>query len=92
MVQNVKKVVALTIAGAAAVLVAGWRRVQRDNTLDGDGPGEDRAAEAEGGTGSPEVGPESTKAELYEIAQELEIEGRSSMTKAELLKAIRASG
>ena len=34
----------------------------------------------------------STKAELYEQAQRLGIEGRSKMTKAELERAIRAAG
>ncbi|MDQ2622709.1 MAG: Rho termination factor N-terminal domain-containing protein [Actinomycetota bacterium] len=89
-----KKVVALTIAGAAAALIAGWRRVQRDNSMDGDRVSDTPEAGAEGGSGSgaTDVGPDSTKAELYEVAQELEIEGRSSMTKAELLKAIRAAG
>lgn len=32
---------------------------------------------------------DSSKAELYEIAQQLKIEGRSKMNKDELLKAIR---
>lgn len=95
MVQSVKKVVALTLAGAAAVLVAGWRRVQRDNSLDGDAPPApstpgDRPESPD--AAATEVDPDATKAELYEIAQRLEIEGRSSMTKAELLKAIRAAG
>jgi DNA end-binding protein Ku len=35
---------------------------------------------------------ELTKAQLYERAQELEIEGRSAMTKPELVDAIRAAG
>ncbi len=110
MVQSVKKVVALTLAGAAAVLVAGWRRVQRDNSLDGDatpssstlGDRPEGRADASGeaadgnrpesrGGAAVEVDPDATKAELYEIAQKLDIEGRSSMTKAELLEAIRAA-
>jgi hypothetical protein len=33
----------------------------------------------------------ATKAELYEQAQRLDIEGRSKMTKAELERAIRAA-
>lgn len=33
---------------------------------------------------------DKTKDELYEIATEREIEGRSSMTKAELIKALEA--
>ena len=36
--------------------------------------------------------PDASKAELYEIAQELGIEGRSKMSKAELIKAIEAAG
>lgn len=108
-----KKIVALTIAGAAAAIVAGWRRVQRDNEIAGDRPlaaeppaagvpspgatavtGDESAAPPAGdGSGSrPEVDPGATKAELYEIARELDIEGRSGMTKAELLSAIRAAG
>ena len=34
----------------------------------------------------------STKAELYERAQDLDIEGRSKMSKAELERAIRDAG
>lgn len=34
----------------------------------------------------------ATKAELYERAQELDIEGRSKMSKAELERAIRDAG
>lgn len=34
----------------------------------------------------------TTKAELYERAQELDIEGRSKMSKAELERAIRDAG
>lgn len=42
------------------------------------------------GTGNPnEPLDERTKAELYNRAQELEIEGRSKMDKAELVRAIR---
>ena len=43
--------------------------------------------------GSPSNGSGGgTKAELYEQAQKLGIEGRSKMTKAELERAIRAAG
>lgn len=42
------------------------------------------------GTGNPSTRLESrTKDELYNRAQELDIEGRSDMTKAELIDAIR---
>lgn len=43
----------------------------------------------------PSVGPpssKSSKAELYEIAQDLDLDGRSKMTKSELLKAIEEAG
>lgn len=41
----------------------------------------------------PETEPlvDRTKAELYELAQEMDIEGRSSMSKADLVRAIGAS-
>lgn len=43
-----------------------------------------------GGTGDPNTPlPERTKQELYNRAQELEIDGRSEMTKDELVAAIR---
>lgn len=38
------------------------------------------------------VNEKSSRAELYGIAQELKIDGRSRMSKAELLRAIRAAG
>ena len=40
---------------------------------------------------TPSVSEDSTKAELYEVATELKIEGRSKMNKSELLDAIRAA-
>lgn len=45
-----------------------------------------------GDAASAAVSEKSSRAELYEIAQELKIDGRSRMSKAELLKAIRAAG
>lgn len=42
------------------------------------------------GTGNPNTGLEArTKDELYNRAQELDIDGRSSMDKSELIEAIR---
>ena len=38
------------------------------------------------------VSAKSSKAELYEVAQELDIDGRSKMTKDQLLKAIQRAG
>lgn len=44
------------------------------------------------GTGNPNRGfEERSKAELYNIARQRKIRGRSSMSKAELAKAIRSS-
>ena len=42
-------------------------------------------------TGAVPVDISMTKAELYEVASEMGIKGRSSMNKAELLEAIRAA-
>ena len=47
----------------------------------------DRAA----GNGSSANGSAATKAELYEQAQKLGIEGRSKMSKAQLERAVRAA-
>ena len=47
-----------------------------------------REAEAVAPPSSPTVSKKSSKAELYDIAQDLGIKGRSKMTKDELLKAI----
>lgn len=101
MVEVMKKAVALGVAGAAAIVVAGWRRIQRDNTLEGDLIGDPATAwqptepakpaepDKPAAPSGPEVSESSSKAELYEIAQDLDIEGRSKMTKTELLAAIR---
>lgn len=107
-----KKSVAVGIAGLTAVVVAAWRQVQRDNTLDTDAgrvgnldstppvpkPAKpspvDPAPAAETSTNAlftPSVSEKSTKAELYEVATELDIEGRSKMNKADLLNAIRTA-
>ncbi len=49
-----------------------------------------RAMEPEG-DGRPAVLDDWTKAELYERAQELDIDGRSTMSKRELIRAIRSA-
>lgn len=112
MVAVVKKSVAIGIAGVAAVVVAAWRQVQRDNTLATDTGGEGGSvtpAPEQAGTDSRAGVPDSpppasaealftssvsedwTKAQLYEVATEMEIEGRSKMNKRQLLAAIRAA-
>lgn len=40
---------------------------------------------------TPSVSEKSTKAELYEVATELGIEGRSKMNKSQLIEAIRTA-
>ncbi|MCB8914509.1 MAG: Rho termination factor N-terminal domain-containing protein [Thermoleophilales bacterium] len=40
---------------------------------------------------TPSVNDKSTKAELYEVATELGIEGRSKMNKSQLIEAIRTA-
>jgi len=97
-----KKSVVISLAGAAAALVAGWRRIQRDSLL----PETPVTAESAPPAGGPPPAPPtpaaptpatstvseaSSKAELYEIARRLGIEGRSKMSKAGLLEAIRAA-
>jgi hypothetical protein len=98
--ELVKKSLAIGIAGVTAVVVAAWRQVQRDNTLDTDPapaarPPSKPDPEPEQTPGpslfTPSVSEQSTKAELYEVATELKIEGRSKMNKSDLLAAIRAA-
>lgn len=109
MVAVMRKSVAVGIAAATALVVAAWRQIQRDNSIDTDSADDGPAAsEPEAPTPAatpgkqpdsapanalftPSVSENSTKAELYELATELKIEGRSKMNKAELLKAIRSS-
>lgn len=98
MAEIVKKSVAIGIAGVTAVVVAAWRQVQRDNTLDSDSapatPPARPAPSAPAASQSlftPSVNEKSTKAEIYEVATELNIEGRSKMNKTDLLAAIRAA-
>lgn len=94
LINGMKKLVAITVAGAAAVLVATWSRARRENATP-----EDEIA-MEPGVPPADSPPEpawatvsdgSSKAELYEVAQKLDIKGRSGMNKEELLKAIRAA-
>lgn len=97
MAEIVKKSVAIAVAGVTAVVVAAWRQVQRDNTLATDPtPATPTAKPTPSPAPSqslftPSVNEKSTKAELYEVATELKIEGRSKMNKNDLLAAIRAA-
>lgn len=168
-IQAMKKIVAISIAGAAAALVATWRKVRADSSPVGEwspadptpsrpdeatktaaaardsgaassspatqdtgatqgppaaetpstpaeestpadvsappeeslpvdeSPVADEPAAADGGPvkdagSASEISAGSSKAELYEVAQRLGIEGRSKMNKQQLLEAIRAAG
>lgn len=56
------------------------------------GPSDQRAEEGRGSSASTEEGvnANASKEHLYDVARRLEISGRSSMTKAELVEAIKA--
>lgn len=98
-----KKQVALILAGTAAV-IAGYLRLIQDLIDRGEGSGftsdgkpeqEGQPASASadrGESGSTTVSSSASKAELYEIATKLEINGRSKMSKAELIDAINRAG
>ena len=95
-----RKSVAIGIASVTAIVVAAWRQIQRDNTLAedsgsvgeaGPGPAPEPAPAPSQSLFTPSVNDQSTKAELYEVATELKIEGRSKMNKSDLLAAIRAA-
>jgi hypothetical protein len=100
-----KKQLALGIAGASAALVGGWRLIRQfvDRGEQTDAvavpPGvpaehssERPATPARPAAAASRVSGNSSKAELYEVAQKLDIEGRSKMTKDQLLEAIRQAG
>jgi len=97
MVEIVKKTVAIGLAGVTAVVIAAWRQIQRDNSLPDEAaavpgpPPEPATPMPEASGDGAAVDEKTSKAELYELAQSLGIEGRSKMTKSELLAAIRAA-
>ena len=57
----------------------------------GKGPSPAAESSAPASGSGPKVDPSMTKAELYEVATELGVKGRSSMNKSQLLEAIRAA-
>ncbi|UGY94544.1 ChaB family protein [Streptomyces gobiensis] len=64
-----------------------WQRKERGRK----GPSDPKAGRPRqrGGRSGEGVDEKATKKHLYEVAQELDISGRSQMDKSELLKAIR---
>jgi DNA end-binding protein Ku len=98
-----KKQIALILAGTAASIAGGLRMVQELVDRGDGGQAQEANAHGTWPEPEPEVGPTSTepersaparasrkssKAELYELATELDISGRSKMSKAELIEAI----
>ncbi|MCO5315777.1 MAG: Rho termination factor N-terminal domain-containing protein [Solirubrobacterales bacterium] len=82
---------------AGSTPTAGGSGIDRIPPLDDGKPAaaaadETAAATPDGVAPVPQPPADATKSELYEIARDLEIEGRSKMTKQELLAAIRAAG
>lgn len=77
----------LTVLALLAGVFAWLRKVLSEDIVARNVPAEPGPAEAEPAQPAPN-GAEPTKAELYQRAQELEIEGRSKMSKAELARAI----
>lgn len=92
-----KKKLAFSIAGATAAVIGGWKLVQQ--LVDrGDeshpAPPAPAARPTKPDPGPAPASPDSpdagkSKAELYDIATEMGIKGRSKMGKKELLQAIR---
>ena len=90
----------LTLIALLAALFAWLRKVLSDEivarTTESQGPtppiGSDSAPNPAPKADVGSNGGEPTKAELYERAQELGIEGRSRMSKAELQRAISQAG
>lgn len=89
----------LRLITAGAVIGGAIVLVKRLMEQQAEGPGASGQAEpaaapkAQSRTGgSSSNGGEPTKAELYERAQELGIEGRSKMSKRELQRAIESAG
>lgn len=86
-----KKQIALLLAGTAATIAGGLRLVQdlvdRGDHAPDPTPATPPAATPQEPAAARATG-ETSKAELYEVATELKISGRSKMSKAELIEAI----
>jgi hypothetical protein len=98
-----KKQIALVLAGTAASIAGGLRLIQDlvdrgdgGNASNGVRPDREQpatSAQAEPtGSGPARASSKSSKAELYEIATELGVSGRSKMSKPELIEAINNAG
>lgn len=96
-----RRLILIAALAAGAAYVKQLLEEQQDEGLPTPAPGSDSVPSASSsasgstengsqGNGAGEAG-EATKAELYEQAQRLGIEGRSKMSKAELERAVRAA-
>jgi Rho termination factor, N-terminal domain len=80
------------IALAATVIGAVWvllRDLLAEREIEESLPASDSSPATTGASGNGAGGP--SKAELYREAQELEVEGRSKMTKQQLAEAVAAA-
>lgn len=77
------------VARSAAAEVAGQTAAQGERTTDAATRQIEEGLDEATIAADPDDLSEMTKAELYDRAQDLDIEGRSSMSKAELISAIR---
>ena len=80
----------LRLLTLGAVAAAAW--VLLKEMLDSDLPGSPQPEESEPASPAPSAGAsEPSKAELYERAKQLQIEGRSKMSKERLAEAVAAA-
>lgn len=88
-----KKQIALALAGTAAAIAGGLRLVQElvDRGNYEPAPAATTPPAAPQKPAASGVPSGASKAELYEIATELKISGRSKMSKAELIEAINSA-
>jgi hypothetical protein len=84
-----KKQIALALAGTAAAIAGGLRLMQELVDRGSNAPAPATSPPAAARKADAASAPASaSKAELYEIATELKVSGRSKMSKAELIEAI----
>jgi hypothetical protein len=86
----IRRLILLAAIAAGAAYVKQLLDEQQGDAQPSDSPPSPPAASPPASSTNGSKG--ATKAELYEQAQELGIEGRSKMTKAELERAIRSAG
>lgn len=78
----------MTFAGVMGSIVAAYRKQQVDKNDTGSATQNTNTTNGQDTTGNSHSYEEWTKDQLYDKAQDLDIEGRSTMNKAELVEAI----